>query len=198
MLGATVYLSSSPIVAPALWGCLQREKITTLTIVPTLMPVVLEALRTRDPLQHLRLLSIGAGHTSAELLADLAPLLPNTTIALTYGLTEAGPRVSTNFLKGGSFDTRSIGVPLPNVEVRLAGATEPAGELLVRSRANSNRSAEELFAEGEDGTVRTGDIARLSNGALLIEGRLRRALNRGVMPFLLRWTSRMYCEGTIR
>ncbi|HYL34632.1 MAG TPA: class I adenylate-forming enzyme family protein [Bryobacteraceae bacterium] len=179
LLGATVYLSSTPIVPQALWRRLDRERITTLSIAPPLVPVVVKALEGRKCLQDMRLLSIGAARTEPEHLAKLVPLLKKTSIALTYGLTEAGPRVSTHFVTGGKFNPRSIGAPLPNVEVRLSGAGDTASELLVRSRAISNRSAEEPFAEGQDNVLHTGDVARFSGGDLELEGRLRRTLNRG-------------------
>jgi len=179
MTGATVHFPAAPIVPPALWHRLQRAQISTLTIAPPWVPLLIEALRGRKPLSHFRLLSIGAGATRTDLLSDLIPLIPATTIALTYGLTEAGPRVSTLFPKRSDSSPRSIGAPLPNVEIRLAGSKGKSGEVLVRSRSVSQRFAEELCVEGEDGIVRTGDLARNGAGGLVLEGRLRRTVNRG-------------------
>lgn len=179
LLGATIHLPSIPLVAPALWHHLQREQITTLVMAPPWVPMLTEALRARPVLETLRLLTIGTGATCPDHLAGLAPLLPRTQIALTYGLTEAGPRVSTYFLSGRTLKSGSIGTPLPNVEVRILTTSGANDELVVRSRSTSQRAADDLFVEASDGVIRTGDVVRLCDDELVLCGRLRRALNRG-------------------
>ncbi len=95
-----------------------------------------------------------------------------------YGQTEAGPVVSVNLPWDN--DRRSVGRPLPGVEARIADT----GELLVRG---------DLVMDGywnDTGTVpairhdpasdpqgspwlHTGDVARIENGRIVIQDRLR-------------------------
>jgi len=86
-----------------------------------------------------------------------------------YGLSEAAPVVSLNPLDG-TRKTRSIGVPLPDVEVRIFNDEDrevpvgEAGELVVRGpnvmKGYYNRP-EETAAALRGGWLHTGDIARV-------------------------------------
>jgi long-chain acyl-CoA synthetase len=88
-----------------------------------------------------------------------------------YGLTEASPVLSVNTLASNRPD--SIGLPLPDVELRV-GAD---GELLARSpgvMAGYWQNAEATAAAlGADGWLHTGDLAAERDGHWYITGRLK-------------------------
>jgi long-chain acyl-CoA synthetase len=110
-------------------------------------------------------------------LSGAAPLPPEVSVAFrerfgvtiwdSYGLTEAGPGVTTN--AGDDPRPGSIGRPLPGVEIRLvdeAGSDvedEDPGEIVVRGPNlfagywGQERESKEAFLEG--GWLRTGDVA---------------------------------------
>jgi long-chain acyl-CoA synthetase len=84
-----------------------------------------------------------------------------------YGLTEAGPAVTTNAM-GGEVRPGSVGLPLPGVEVRLVDDTgrevnpgDP-GEVLVRGdnvfAGYWNDPEASARALTDDGWLRTGDV----------------------------------------
>jgi long-chain acyl-CoA synthetase len=110
-------------------------------------------------------------------LSGAAPLPPGVSVAFrerfgvtiwdSYGLTEAGPGVTTS--AGGDPRPGSIGRPLPGVEIRLvdeaghdAEADDP-GEIVVMGPNlfagywGRERESKEAFLEG--GWLRTGDVA---------------------------------------
>jgi long-chain acyl-CoA synthetase len=89
-----------------------------------------------------------------------------------YGLTEASPVISVNRESRNRPD--SIGLPLPDIEVRIAAN----GELETRSpcvmRGYWQDEASTRLAFTADGWLRTGDKARMDeDGFLYITGRLK-------------------------
>ena len=91
-----------------------------------------------------------------------------------YGMTEASPVISVNRLEGNV--PESVGMPLDNVEVRVAAD----GELLARGPSimkgywnNPEASAKSLDREG---WLHTGDLAEIRNGMIFIRGRLKDVL----------------------
>ena len=91
-----------------------------------------------------------------------------------YGMTEASPVISVNRLEGNV--PESVGMPLDNVEVRIAAD----GELLARGPSvmkgywnNPEASAKSLDREG---WLHTGDLAEITGGRITIRGRLKDVL----------------------
>lgn len=125
----------------------------------------------------LRALAVGgdqlAGRQVGELLA-----LHGDELYLTYGLTEAGPRVAT--LAAHREPSRrwdSVGLPLPGVAVRLRDVHPGGvGELLVESDTVLRREAGQVRRQAllAPGRIATGDLFSLdSDGYLYFAGRRR-------------------------
>lgn len=90
-----------------------------------------------------------------------------------YGLTETSPLCTFNLRKPGS-----IGIPIPDVEVKLANQDETGqGELIVRGpnvMLGYYKKPEETAEVMKDGWFSTGDLAKQdSDGFLYITGRSR-------------------------
>src|SRR6267378_3405229 len=91
-----------------------------------------------------------------------------------YGMTEASPVISVNGPESNV--PESVGMPLDNVEVRIAAG----GELLARGPSimkgywkNPEASAKSLDREG---WLHTGDLAEIRDGRIFIRGRLKDVL----------------------
>src|SRR6267142_1687622 len=91
-----------------------------------------------------------------------------------YGMTEASPVISVN--RPESNVPESVGMPLDNVEVRIAAG----GELLARGPSimkgywnNPEASAKSLDREG---WLHTGDLAEIRDDRIYIRGRLKDVL----------------------
>jgi long-chain acyl-CoA synthetase len=112
--------------------------------------------------------------------AALAPALSRwfigigTPLLQGYGLTEAAPVVTANHLA----DNRpaSVGIPLPDVELRLG----PSSEVLVKSpgvmRGYWSHPEDTARAIDAEGWLHTGDLGRLEAGHLYITGRIKEIL----------------------
>jgi len=109
----------------------------------------------------------------AALPKDVARIFIGLDVPLLqgYGLTETSPVISVNLSEDN--DPGSVGVPLRDVELRIAHD----GELLVRSPGVCMgywRQAEASAALiDSDGWLHSGDKARIENNHLYITGRLK-------------------------
>lgn len=176
-----------------------KNRVTIFVAIPPIynvlvrMPVPkLLSLKLLKPLSPLRFYVSGAAALPGEVLREFeekfsAPLIEG------YGLTEASPMVSLNPLKGVR-KPGSIGLPLPNVEVKVvdeaggALASGQVGELLVRGPNvmkgyyNMPQATKEAL---RDGWLYTGDMAKIdTQGYIYIVDRKKDMINvRGLKVF---------------
>jgi acyl-CoA synthetase (AMP-forming)/AMP-acid ligase II len=150
---------------------------TVLFGVPTMYQALLDH---GVPVPGLRLAVCGSAPLSPA-LADRLPSVLSMLPLVRYGTTETGLNIS-NPVPAPRAGT--IGVPLPGVEVRLAGD----GEIQLRGRQvfggywHSDAPASAgapASAFTEDGWFRTGDIAALDDGHLVIKGRSKEMIITG-------------------
>ncbi len=96
------------------------------------------------------------------------------TITQGYGMTEAGPVISTNKLDDN--DPFSVGQILPGIKTRI----EKNGELLIKAPNvmqgywNNAKASSEII--NSDGWLHTGDKVQIKNGHLYITGRVKEIL----------------------
>jgi len=179
-IGATVCLPSAPLVPPLLCAALERFRITTLVTVPPVLKMLVEGVRQSGlTCSKLRLTTVGAARANPVTVEDFRRLLPHTQLAITYGLTEAGPRVSTFFVGPEKSASDCVGTPLPNTEVRLAPANGDTGKIIVRGRSLMRGYANEGYEEGNDYLLCTADEGSIAGDRLYITGRAARIINRG-------------------
>ena len=102
---------------------IRHEQITTVFTVPTLLRSLLTILsdsrNTKGKLSSLRLLTIGGSAIDKYGLQRALDLFEDTSIAITYGLAEAGPRVSTYFVRESPYHIGSVGQPIRGVEIGI-------------------------------------------------------------------------------
>lgn len=155
------------------------EKVTNVPAVPA---VFASWLRTdiAGRLTSVRLLVSGAAPLPPAVRHGLRAVT-GLTVEEGYGLTEAGPVVTSTLCSAGSSaKPGSVGAPLPGVEMRVVdergGDVEQGepGEVLVRGpNAFSGYWPDAVDAPGERGWVATGDIGYLDeDGDLVLVDRL--------------------------
>ncbi len=178
-LDAQLVISGPPFLLPQYTRDIAAHRIT----VSSLTPVLLRQINACEPSglpPGLRVLSVGGDHVPAEQVQHCLQANPQLELYLTYGITEAGPRVST--LAAHRVDPAryaSVGLPLAGTQVRLDWLSESPwqGELLVSSNtlllSKIGRSAKSPLVD-IDGTtwLRTGDIfTQDAQGYLFFKGR---------------------------
>ncbi|WP_406636111.1 class I adenylate-forming enzyme family protein [Amycolatopsis sp. WGS_07] len=133
----------------------------------------------------IRVVVTGGANAEPALLQRLTAAFPNATVMNLYGLSEvSGAVVMTPWGASTEATERSIGVPFPGVEAKIAspsGAALPAGEtgeLLFRTPSimagYHNLPTETAAAIDADGWLHTGDMAQSDEaGYLTLHGRAK-------------------------
>lgn len=179
-VGAAVVLRADTSAQHAQLGpvCV-RHQITTLAMVPSMLRTLIRLPWLGESLRGLRVLTIGGATIPESLLQETHQTLPAVSLYITYGLTEAGPRVCTRrYQPELTLLAGNVGVPLPGIALRV----DAAGELWVQSpsvRLGYVVRGELALAEAPSDWVRTGDLAELQpDGSVRVLGRLRPLINR--------------------
>jgi O-succinylbenzoic acid--CoA ligase len=162
-----------------------RDRVTLVSLVPTMLWRLLEMEPPWRPPDHLRAVLLGGAPADRRLLARAADR--GVPVLTTYGLTEACSQVTTQPLGTSNRGELGSGRPVRGVELRLVGedgdSDAPSGRsgtvevrgatlfsgYLGSDSAPSSRSWDPFTA---DGWLRTGDVGRLDeDGFLHVLGR---------------------------
>jgi long-chain acyl-CoA synthetase len=182
VLGLHLYVGAPLVVtarfdAPATLELIRTHGITVLAAVPTVFGALadLES-ASPDDLSTLRLAVSGAAPLPEEVASRFAERF-GIRLLQGYGLTEASPAVAFTDPASPDHGTRSVGVPLPGVEVRIVdGDGEEVlpgdpGELLVRGTNIFAGYFEDPGATAavidRAGWLHTGDVALMADDATL-------------------------------
>jgi acyl-CoA synthetase (AMP-forming)/AMP-acid ligase II len=174
--GARVVLSGPPFTPPGYVSMILGHGVTHSSITPT---VARQLIAWNGSLPAgLKVLTVGGDQLLPGEVAGLLAARPGGELYLTYGLTEAGPRVST--LAAHAEPARryaSVGTPLPGVRVRLRNQDEHGrGELLVESDTVLVEKLGETPGDRRvpiaSGVIATGDVFRIDEGYLYFQSRL--------------------------
>jgi O-succinylbenzoic acid--CoA ligase len=170
----TAALLHSGFDAPRVNRAIDEERVTLLSLVPTMLARLLDDRGDRPFPASLRAALIGGAATPAAVLERAAAL--SMRALPTYGLTEAASQVATLPLHEWPRGLASAGRPLPHTQVEIRGSDSRAvgrgveGEIVVRGptvMAGYLGTPEETQAAMDGRWLRTGDV-----GAWDDEGRL--------------------------
>ncbi|WP_189828559.1 class I adenylate-forming enzyme family protein [Streptomyces finlayi] len=175
---------------------LQRHHVTVSSLLPTLARSLLYD-DGRLP-GSLRTLTVGGDALEAVHVRELLRRHPQGELYLTYGLTEAGPRVATLAAHQEPSERHtSAGKPLPGITTRIGGTAGPgirqgAGELIVTTPTAILRRIGEPTGrcpgQVAPNTVATGDIFETDGeGYLYFRGRQSDFLRLNGEEISLRW-----------
>jgi acyl-CoA synthetase (AMP-forming)/AMP-acid ligase II len=155
----------------ALLGAIERHRAYRMYCLPAIWQRILESDRSRFDTSSLREADTGTSATSLELIRGLRRAFPQTTTAIGYGSTEAGP-VAQLWPEDAERKSGSVGPPWPGVYLAL-----DEGELLVRSAhlmSGYFRDAEATATAMSGGWYHTGDLAEIDeDGFVHIVGRVK-------------------------
>jgi len=133
---------------------------------------------------NLSIASVGGGGLACKEAESFMELFKNSNHFVTYGLTEAGPRVSTGKMHCDFTDGAYIGRALPGVEVFVTqrdenGQSSPEGEGRLCVRSPSLKKNLESTELAKDGSLMTRDHVRIVNGDIYFLSRESDLINVG-------------------
>ena len=170
-IGGLNYLITNPRDMKGFVKELGKVDFTVITGVNTLFNGLLNTDGFSDiDFSHLKV-TLGGGMAVQESVATEWHETTGCVLAEAYGLTEASPAVTMNPYNLEKYNG-TIGLPIPNTEISIQDDTgkhlgiEEAGELCVRGpqvmQGYWNRPEETKNTISEDGWLKTGDIAMVS------------------------------------
>lgn len=182
--GATLVLTPGRIDGARLIEALVAHRATGFASVPAGISILLagNGRQLGRVAGQLRYLELGSSSMPVEQKRALMRLLPETRIAMHYGLTEASRSAFLRFHENPD-RLESIGRPSPGVQMRIAGGEGGAGEIEIRGDhlMSGYWQAPELTARVLDGGwLRTGDLGRTdADGWFYLEARKDDVINVG-------------------
>ncbi len=173
--------------APAAVELIERERVTVLMGVPTMLVGIAAASASRAPFASLRVCMSGGAPLPREQL-EAFERTTGARILDSYGLSETSPATTLNRPERNRVG--SVGRPIEGVEVRILGedgeqlARGQTGEIAIRGHnvmkgywRREQATAEAIDAEG---WFKTGDLGRVDeDGYLYVVGRLKDMIIRG-------------------
>ena len=187
--GGTVVMCPHPSPEVAL-AWIARERVTITALVPPLVPVWLDAVKSLKPdLSSLKVVQVGGARFNSDMAHRLTQEL-DATLQQVFGMAE-GLVNYTRLDDPLDVILHSQGRPIsPDDEIRIVDdddqpvALGEIGHLLTRGpyTIRGYYQAEEHNARAftSDGFYRTGDLVRLGlDGNLVVEGRAKDQINRG-------------------
>jgi len=184
--GGRLVIAGPPFVPERYSRSLEANAIDVSALSPTQVRMLL-AQQVRIP-ESLRVLSVGGDSLAPEHVAQLLRERPRGELYLTYGLTQAGPRVATLSAHAEPASRHaSVGLPLAGTSVELEGLGDGSGrtQLIVRSDTVMRRRIGLVEGRNSDdlrapGVLATGDLFdRDDDGYLFYRGRLSEYILRG-------------------
>jgi acyl-CoA synthetase (AMP-forming)/AMP-acid ligase II len=184
--GGRLVIGGPPFNQDAYVKAIAAHGVTVSALSPTQVRTLLQHGTPLPP--SLRVLSVGGDALAPEHVGALLAYRPGGELYLTYGLTQAGPRVATlNAHQEPPSRHGSVGLPMEGTRVTLADLDDGSGrkELLVESDTVMRRRIG--VVEGRRGTdfpapgvLATGDVFEQDEaGYLYYRGRLSEYILRG-------------------
>jgi long-chain acyl-CoA synthetase len=145
------------------------HRATVLTSVPTMIAMALRepTMLARHDLSSVAAVRMGSAPVSPGLIEAVRRTFPTATVGNAYGTTEAGPVVFSPHPDGRPTPDLALGVPHPEIELRLVAEAHPEpdeGVLEMRCPAlmSGYHNLPEASARAitEDGFYNTGDVFR--------------------------------------
>lgn len=173
LYGISVVLHSD-FDARAVLHSLQHDRISAVSLVPTMLARLLDASGDAQFPASLRFVLLGGGPIPTDLV--LRARRARVPVAASYGLTEAASQVATLAPAEDEAHVGSVGQALPGVELRIVdenGRDQPAevaGEICVRAAQVMSgylNLPEQTTRTLEAGWLHTGDIGTLSTEGYL-------------------------------
>ncbi len=184
--GGRLIVAGPPFQESAYAAAVAAHRVTVSALTPIQIRALLQR-KTAIP-SGLRVLSVGGDALAPDHVGELLRLRPGGELYLTYGLTQAGPRVSTLAAHREPPSRHgSVGLPLAGTRVSLADLGDGTGRTELRVESDTLMRRRIGLVEGRrgddfaaPGVLATGDVfAQDDEGYLFYKGRLAEYILRG-------------------
>lgn len=181
MVEGTIVIYKGNIKIPNIIEVIEKYKVTNFTCIPFILEEINKCNIDKLRINSLRFVCFGGSRIHEDILRKLVVKYKNLVFYQTYGLTEAGPRVTTKKIERNEINISNVGHPIENVTVKIVNENGEecsplqTGEIIIRSKSlmkgyyNNEDDTNKIM---RDGWIWTGDYGqKLENGELLFLGR---------------------------
>lgn len=196
-LGDTFVLKSDVFFAKDFLGAVERHGITITALVPYMASLLVGFGRPdKYDLSSLKYVTLSGARTPAAIYEELCRRYSQTRFVNTYGMSEAGSRISIAAGSSGPFPSASVGKPMPGISVKIVNKNfrrvraGEVGHIMVKSSGIMKgyyKQSELTRRVVRNGWLCTGDLGRIDfDGNLFIEGRTKEIILSGgenISPF---------------
>lgn len=190
LLGGTVILLDGLFSPQRFYSFIETYKVTVFTAVPTMLMQLLDYDHSdKYDFSSLRQITFGGAPMPSVIIGELRKKLRSVKFCQTYGLTEAGPRISAVRPSESGIDDQSVGTAIPGVKIKIVNENYEEvpsfsiGEIIVQSPGVMNgyyKRIEETNQAIANGYLHTGDLGYMNDsGDLFIVGRIKNIIIRG-------------------
>lgn len=187
--GGQIVFARRPALPNEIARVVAEHGVTTTSVVPQMLTD--QMLSALGGCTSLRQILVGGSAMSADLRREVMGRLPHSELVHTWGITEAGPRISTWRSRRDAHRKDSVGLALDGVSVRRAPATADDGrrgtasdELVVRSPflmrgyLDDDQASDQVLVTPD--TLATGDLGYVDNdGYVFLTGRSKSVIDVG-------------------
>jgi len=181
-LADTFIITDKPFFIKNFLKAVEVDKVTITAFVPYLGMLMAEFPEpNKYNLESLRHVTFSGAKTPKTLYQTLTERFKHIEFINTYGMSEAGSRISIAAPNPKKFPVESAGKPIPGVQVRIADENDRmlppdlVGEILVKSCGIMKGYYKQSHLTSEtvvNGWLKTGDLGKLDvNGNLYLVGR---------------------------
>jgi long-chain acyl-CoA synthetase len=182
--GVKLVIINIPIFPRFLNEIIEKEGVTLFSCTPQYLKVISnERLRSKYSLmlRTLKVIIVSGAALDPTIYSLFKSLFPHIEVLQSYGLTEAGPRVS--IMRKGANEI-SCGYPVENVKIsiknrNITNDNNNIGEVLVKSPSLMEEylnNPSETKRVINNGWLSTGDIGYIKEGRLILVGRAKNTI----------------------
>ncbi|MBO9608564.1 MAG: acyl--CoA ligase [Paenibacillaceae bacterium] len=196
MLGGTIVIQSGLFSPSRFFSLVEKYRATTFTAVPSMLNSLLASNAiARYNMESLRYIIIGGSRLPIERIDTFQKRFPNhCRLVQTYGLTEAGPRITTNIVDYQDKHCYSAGKPLTGIGVSIIGdagnvITEgDVGQIVVNTPTRMMgyyKNQDDTLDCLRGSELYTGDLGYIEDNNLYVIGRQKNILihcGRKILP----------------
>lgn len=183
-LGGVVCIEDLPMHPKYMLKVISKRDINVLFVVPTILKLILPfVLCNKELFDSVKSIICGGAKLDKLIINQMIEIFPNIDIFVTYGLTEAGPRVCTNHINNNLSKISSVGLPMSNIKITIQNKKNEIGDIVIDTPSCmieylDNKALTSFVLHNN--LLHTGDIGYLdSDGYLYIIGRKKNIIISG-------------------
>ena len=184
-IGSTIVIYDSILYKKYIFETIDRYRCTSIFSVPSIYEnIFFRNIKEVNQLSSLKLITVGGARLNKDIVKKSCEVLTKIRLAITYGMTEAGPRISTLFPQDDIEGIGSVGKPIEGYSIKIINKDKDGiGEVVVSGKSlmlgyyKNEYETQKILKEKK---LSTGDMGYIDEeGNLFLVGRYKNIIISG-------------------